>query len=91
VRINEVTSKPFLMKRGIKQGDSLSPLLFTVFVDSVLRHCKTRTPEVQTGNWKLRPVYVETLVYADDVVLVADTERDLQVSVTEWASTFSDR
>jgi hypothetical protein len=30
-------------------------------------------------------------VYSDDVVLVADTERDLQVSVTEWASTFSER
>jgi hypothetical protein len=34
---------------------------------------------------QLRPVY------ADDVVLIADTERDLQVSVTEWASTFSER
>ena len=31
---------------------------------------------------------VHTLVYADDV---ADTERDLQVSVSEWAITFSER
>jgi hypothetical protein len=30
-------------------------------------------------------------VCADDVVLTADTERDLQVSVTKWASTFSKR
>jgi hypothetical protein len=30
-------------------------------------------------------------VRADDVVLIADTERDLQVCVTEWASTFSER
>ena len=30
-------------------------------------------------------------MHADDVVLIADTERDLQVSVTEWASTFSER
>ena len=42
-------------------------------------------------RWELRPVYVQTLVYADEVVLIADTERDLQVSVTEWASTFSKR
>jgi hypothetical protein len=60
-------------------------------MDSVLRHCKRRTPKVKIGNWKLRPVRVQTLVHADDVVLVADTDRDLQVSVTEWASTFSER
>jgi hypothetical protein len=79
------------MKRGMKQGDSVSPLLFTVFMDSVLKHCKRRTPKLKIGNWKVRPVHVETLVYADDVVLVVDTQRDLQVSVTEWTSTFSER
>jgi hypothetical protein len=91
VRINGATSKLFHMKRGIKEEDSLSPLLFTVFMDSVLKHCNRRTPKVKISNWKLRPVYVQTLVYADDVVLIANTERDLQVSVTEWASTFSKR
>lgn len=34
--------------------------------------------------WKLRPVFLQTLLYADDIVLVAGTPERLQQAVVEW-------
>jgi hypothetical protein len=43
VRLDGKLSNAFLMERGVKQGDSLSPHLFTSFMDEVLKICKRRT------------------------------------------------
>jgi hypothetical protein len=32
----------------------------------------------------MRPVYCQALLYADDIVLIADLEEKLQGAVTEW-------
>lgn len=39
----------------------------------------------------MRPVVTQALVYADDIVLIANNAEELQTSVTEWASTFKDK
>ena len=36
-------------------------------------------------NWKLRPIYAQALLFADDILLIADTEQKLQNMITEWA------
>ena len=43
------------------------------------------------GNYKMRPVYVQSLIYADDIVLIVSNEEELQKAVTEWASAINDR
>ena len=84
VRLDGETSREFSMQKGVKQGDSLSPLLFNVFMDEIHKICKRRTHRTKIGNWKLRPVYLQSLLYADDIVLIADTQERLQHAVNEW-------
>jgi hypothetical protein len=74
VRLDGKLSNAFLMERGVKLGDSLSPLLFISFVDKVLKMCKRRTERTRVGCWNMRPLCCQALLYADDTVLVADSE-----------------
>ena len=91
VRLNGQQSGNFRMKKGIKQGDSLSPLLFIVFMDQIIKHCRRRTRRYKIGNWKLRPIYLQSLIYADDIVLINSNVAGLQNAVIEWASTLEER
>jgi hypothetical protein len=78
--IIEHCKRQFQMQRGIKQGDSLSPLLFIVYINQIIEHCKRRTKSTIVGNWKLRPVSIQAMVYADEVVLITEKE-ELQTAV----------
>jgi hypothetical protein len=64
------------MEREVKQGDSLSPLLFISFMDEVLKIYKRGTERTRVGYWKMRPVYYQALLYADDIVLIIDSKRN---------------
>ncbi|KAG8226076.1 hypothetical protein J437_LFUL006383 [Ladona fulva] len=77
-------SREFSIKKGVKQGDSLSPLLFINFMDEIAKNCKQKTAKTQIGFWNLNPVHIQVLLYADDIVLIADSEEKLQNCVTEW-------
>lgn len=83
VRLNGKKSEPFKLEKGIKQGDSLSLLLFIICTDEVLKTCKARTDKSMVGMWQLRPVFCQMLAYADNMVLIADTERKLQQIIIE--------
>jgi hypothetical protein len=49
VRLDGKLCNAFLMERGVKQGDSYCPLLFTSFMDEVLKICKRRTERTRVG------------------------------------------
>ena len=51
VRLKGEESKEFSMMNGLKQGDSLSPLLFVILMDKVLKECKSKTKK--TYSWIL--------------------------------------
>jgi hypothetical protein len=52
--------------------------------------CKRRTERMRVGYWKMRPVYCQALLYADDIVLIADLEEKLQGEVIEWTETLKE-
>jgi hypothetical protein len=54
------------------------------FMDEVLKICKRRTERTRVGYWNMRSVYCQALLYADDIVLIADSEEKLQGAVIEW-------
>lgn len=85
VRLASSESRPFHFYKGVKRGDSLSPLLSITFMGAIWKVCKRRTLSVLgvDGYW-MAPVLAQSLIYADDVGLVAESPERLQLVVNGW-------
>ena len=73
VRINGMSTDFFDVKCGLKQGCLLSPLLFNLYIDDLIRDMNLLNIGIKIDDEKIC-----ILLYADDVILIADTEEDLQ-------------
>ena len=63
------TTDPFTVKVGLHQGSSLSPYLFNLLMDVLLNE-----------RFKVAPW---TMLFADDIVLISESQEDLQVRLEE--------
>ncbi|KAG6464168.1 hypothetical protein O3G_MSEX014327 [Manduca sexta] len=77
----ERTGTEFPIQKGVRQGDPLSPKLFSAVLESVFRSL----------NWKERGVkidgeFLSHLRFADDVVIFAKSAPELENMVTELAA-----
>ena len=73
VRFNEETSDSYKCFKGLVQGEALSPLIFSLFVNDIeldLIHDGT--------TMQLNEINLFLLMYADDTVLFAESSEDLQ-------------
>jgi predicted RecA/RadA family phage recombinase len=61
---NGVYSCPFPASNGVKQGAIISPILFCVYLDTLLQELQRAGPGCHIGQW-----FAAALAYADDVVL----------------------
>ena len=73
VRFSNVLSSQFTVGNGVKQGGVLSPILFTVYLDSLIKTLKQRNIGCKIGNKFLR-----VFGYADDLTLLCPTLSGLQ-------------
>ena len=74
----------FVTKNGVRQGDTLPPSLFAIFIDDLVRCLNPLNKDVQIGDKKLA-----TLLHADDLVIIANNEEDLQhtlCNLNEWCT-----
>ncbi len=68
---------------GVKQGDSLSPTMFGIFINDIVDNVKS----VSTGK-EIDGHIICILLYAEDIVLLSDTEEGIQkhlVKVYQWS------
>jgi len=63
-------SNGFEVKVGMHQGSALSPLLFLVVMEALSREFRVTLP------WEL--------LYADDLLVIAETEDELTKRLNEW-------
>ena len=73
VRWGSHTSSSFSCSNGVRQGGVLSPVLFTVYVDAITEPLKASRIGCSMAN-----TLVNHLYYADDLVLLAPTQKGLQ-------------
>ena len=63
---------------GLRQGCALSPILFVIYMDRISR-CSRGVEGLQVGGLK-----IASLLFADDVVLMASSAVDLQHSLDQF-------
>jgi hypothetical protein len=73
VRINSFSTDCFSVTCSLKQICPLSPLLFNIFINELTVYLKSFDLGIDIGGEKAC-----ILLYAYDIVLLADTESDLQ-------------
>ena len=70
---NEFYTDSFSVQYGVKQGDNLSPTLFALYINGLAKSIKNLNIGVKFGNQR-----IGSLLYADDMVFIAESEKDLQ-------------
>ena len=71
-------SEKIRIKRGVRQGDTISPKLFTATLESIFRRL----------NWEHKGVkidgeFLSNLRFADDIFLCTETPQELQQMLQE--------
>ena len=73
VLVGEERTEMFDLQTGVRQGCVMSPILFSFFINGLAKEIKRKTKGVPIGENRVR-----LLLYADDIVLLAETQKDLQ-------------
>ena len=71
------TLEEFVIEVGVHQGSALSPLLFITVMEELSKECRGE------GPWEL--------LYADDIVLTAETKNDVEQLLCGWKSSIEKR
>ena len=70
---NGFTLDAFSVSRSVRQGGVLSPILFTLYIDDLLKELSQSSVGCYWGN-----IFVGALAYADDLILLAPTPSALR-------------
>ena len=75
IRLNDIYySECFNVDSGVRQGDSISSSLFSLYINDLTSEINSLNLGVDIGC-----MIMSILLYADDFILLASNERDLQI------------
>ena len=77
VRVNGRLSTPFTSNAGLRQGDSLSPTVFNIVLDWVIRRAQINSNAYLFRNNE------QTLAYADDIGFISTNRRIIEENITK--------
>ena len=86
IKVNELFTGYFKVDQGVKQGCPLSPTLFNIIINDLVLDLRKAGVglNLETDN-------VCSLLYADDVALCAESEKDLQTLLDVLHSWYNQR
>ena len=76
IHLDDHISEPFEIKRGVRQGDPISPKLFTAAIQEVFKNSELDPRGVDINGEKLTD-----LRFADDVALTTSSVEDMEVQL----------
>ena len=85
VKVGQSKSEVFHVHKGARQGCTLSPWLFNVFIDEVAREAK----QDFTSGVKLSTGELEVLLFEDDMVVLADSAERLESNLKAMSEVLS--
>ena len=83
--LNDTATEWFNCSIGVKQGDTISPTLFAIYINDLAGELKQSGISVVLDS----ELKISCLLYADDIVLLAENEQDLQALldiVNHWCA-----
>ena len=73
VNVNNMLTDWFSSDSGLKQGDTLSPTMFNIYINDIVQEVKSTGKGIIIDGFNIC-----VLIYADDIVLMSDSEDGLQ-------------
>ena len=83
VRVNRAATKPFRVSVGLRQGCSLSPILFLIYMERIVQKSES------CGGVKISECSAQRLLFADDLVLLDSTQNGLQQALYRYSDACS--
>lgn len=87
---NSKVSGGFISKQGLRQGGGLSPVLFNIFIDEIIKACSPKVKKLHVGFRCLRSTEISEGAFADDLVIMTENEKDLQRNLEIWNTTLEE-
>lgn len=91
IRKDNLQSTAFGITEGLRQGGVMSPTLFILIMDDIIKTTANKTKKVHIGFNKLSPVNVSVCAFADDLMICAAKEKDLQENLQIWEEELAKR